>query len=144
MSDSMQVIEHPGVVLKIFDKGLEVMILSQSACSSCHAKGACSAADMEEKIVEVADPAAHNFVVGQQVTVFMQQRLGTRAVFFGYILPFLLMVLTLIVLISNGVSEPFAGLSALLVLVPYYIGLYFLRGKLDKTFLFAVKPTSTN
>lgn len=144
MADSMQVIEHPGVVIKIFDKRLEVMILSQSACSSCHAKGACTAADMEEKIVEVADPAAHNYVVGQQVTVFMQQRLGTRAVFFGYILPFLLMVLTLIVLISNGVSEPFAGLTALLVLVPYYIGLYFLRDRLDKTFLFAVKPTSTN
>jgi len=43
---------HPGIIERISGEKVFVRILSQSACSACHAKGACSVADAEEKIIE--------------------------------------------------------------------------------------------
>ena len=40
-------IEHRGVITSITDNKVSVKILQQSACSSCHAKGACTAATVE-------------------------------------------------------------------------------------------------
>lgn len=139
MSEKTEIITHPGIIKQLFEKKVEVMILSQSACSSCHAKGACSAADMEEKIVLVDRNPESNYTVGQQVTVFMREQLGTLAVFFGYILPFLLVILTLIIMIVSDFSEGIAGLTALIILIPYYLVLYSLRNKMSKTFQFGIK-----
>lgn len=138
-----EIIEHPGVVMNVQENIVEVMMLSLSACSTCHAKGACSAADMEEKVVTVRKGLTDSYQTGQHVTVFMRKELGTLAVFFGYILPFLVMIITLIVLIVNGFGEGTAGLASLGVLVPYYTTLYLLRDKLNSKFVFAIKPEVT-
>ncbi len=135
-----EIIEHPGVVLTVHDNNLEVRILAQSACAASHAKGACSAADMEEKIVIVRKSLNDVYQIGQQVTVLMKRELGTLAVFFGYIFPFLVMLITLIVFIVNGFGEGTAGLVAIGVLVPYYLVLYLMRDRLNDKFVFAVKP----
>lgn len=135
-----EIIEHPGVVLKVHENNLEVMMQTQSACAACHAKGACSAADMQEKIVTVRKSLNDAYQTGQQVTVLMKRELGTLAVFFGYIFPFLVMLITLIVLIINDFSEGIAGLAAIGVLVPYYVILYLMRDRLNDKFIFAVKP----
>ncbi len=135
-----EIIEHPGVVLKVHENNLEVMMQTQSACAACHAKGACSAADMQEKIVTVRKSLNDAYQTGQQVTVLMKRELGTLAVFFGYIFPFLVMLITLIVLIINDFSEGIAGLAAIVVLVPYYLILYLMRDRLNDKFVFAVKP----
>ncbi|GAO30252.1 hypothetical protein JCM15548_12511 [Geofilum rubicundum JCM 15548] len=63
----MQKIEHQGIVDEVTDKGIKVKIISLSACASCHAKGACSVSDMEEKEVNVAPSG--NFQPGDQVMV---------------------------------------------------------------------------
>ncbi|MDO8899058.1 MAG: SoxR reducing system RseC family protein [Bacteroidales bacterium] len=139
MTQKAETIEHPAVITKVSDNIIEVMILSKSACSSCNAKGSCNMSEMEEKIVSVARIPNLEYAVGQQVVLYMQQQLGTIAVFLGYILPFLLVLLTLIVMIASGFSEGLAGLSALLVLIPYYIVIYLLRSKLGRKFQFYIK-----
>ena len=48
-----QIIEHSGIVQHIDGKHIRVQILQESACSGCHAKGACTAADMKDKYVDV-------------------------------------------------------------------------------------------
>lgn len=141
MSNNSSLIEHPGVVLTVDEHGIDVMILSQSACASCHAKGACTAADMEEKIVHVPNDPGQQFKAGQAVTVIMRQTMGTRAVFLGYVLPFLLMVAVLTGFILAGFGEGAAGLSSLAALIVYYGTLYFFRKKLDSTFIFALRPS---
>ena len=46
-------IEHEGIIEQIDGDVAHVKIDSISACASCHAKGACSAADQEEKYLDV-------------------------------------------------------------------------------------------
>ncbi len=113
-------------------------IINQSACSSCHANGACSAADMLEKEVEIYN-FKNSYTPGQAVTILFKESKGFTALFFGYVLPFILILLTLI--ISNSIlnNELLSGLLSLAILVPYYIGLYLFRHRLKKVFNFEVE-----
>jgi positive regulator of sigma E activity len=52
MSDQNS-IDHEGIVEAISGDVARVKIDAQSACAACHAKGVCTAADKEEKIMEV-------------------------------------------------------------------------------------------
>lgn len=139
MTQKAETIEHPAIITKISDENIEVMILSKSACSSCNAKGSCNMSEMEEKNVTVARLPNIDYAIGQQVILYMQQQLGTIAVFLGYILPFLLVLLTLIIGISLGFSEGLSGLAALFILIPYYAVIYMMRSKLGKKFQFFIK-----
>ena len=136
MSEQTDSVTHPGIVMQISGHIAEVMILAKSACSSCQVKGACNMAEMEEKRVFVELPPEHSFKSGQQVNVMMKQSMGNFAVFLGYILPFLILLLTLIVSISVGLGEGVVGLLALGILVPYYFVLYRLRSRLSRKFSF--------
>ncbi|HHU57927.1 MAG TPA: SoxR reducing system RseC family protein [Bacteroidales bacterium] len=132
----MKKIEHEGIVDQISDKAIRVKIMSMSACASCHAKGACTVADMEEKEVEV--PLAGNYKVGQRVMVTGSTAQGLQAAWWAYILPILLLLLTLFVSFSLTGNEALAGLLALVVLVPYF-GLIKLSEKfMKKTFQFTI------
>lgn len=132
----MKKIEHEGIVDQISDKAIRVKIMSLSACASCHAKGACTVADMEEKEVEV--PLAGNYKVGQRVMVTGSTAQGLQAAWWAYILPILLLLLTLFVTFSLTGNEALAGLLALVVLVPYF-GLIKLSEKfMKKTFQFTI------
>lgn len=132
----MKKIEHEGIVDQISDKAIRVKIMSMSACASCHAKGACTVADMEEKEVEV--PLAGNYKVGQRVMVTGSTAQGLQAAWWAYVLPILLLLLTLFVSFSLTGNEALAGLLALVVLVPYF-GLIKLSEKfMKKTFQFTI------
>ena len=138
MSDTVNEIAHPGIIMQISGPIAEVMILSKSACSSCQVKGACNMSEMEEKRVFVDLPADHDYKTGQQVNVIMRQSLGNLAVFLGYVLPFVILLLTLISLISIGIGEGIAGLISLFILVPYYFALHKSKEKLSRKFSFQI------
>jgi sigma-E factor negative regulatory protein RseC len=139
MSAKEAAITHPGVINKVEGSKVYVKILAQSACSSCHAKGMCSVAEMEEKIVEVFNFDKRTFSTGEQVTVYMKKTLGNKAVMWAYILPFILVLATLLTMISLTGNEGLAGILAFLVLVPYYLTLYLLRDRMQKTFVFRIR-----
>jgi len=131
-------IEHKGIVQKISEDKITVGIISESACASCHAKGACTVADMKEKEVEITRFSG-SFHVGQQVTIVGRSLQGFKALFYGYVLPFLIVIVTLIasVLITN--NEGLSGILALGVLVPYYFILFLCRDRMKKIFEFEIK-----
>jgi sigma-E factor negative regulatory protein RseC len=134
----MEHISHPGIVEQVTDDKVIVKIIAMSACSSCHAKGMCNVADMEEKIVEIRKTPHRDFKKNDQVTVSMKKSLGSRAVLLGYIFPFVLMIATLLLVLFLIGDEGVAGLSALLILIPYYWLLYIYRSKLKSTFSFTI------
>lgn len=134
----MENISHPGIVEQVTDDKIIVKIIAMSACSSCHAKGMCNVADMEEKIVEVRKIPHRDFQKNDQVTVSMKRSLGSRAVLLGYIFPFVLMIATLLLVLFLIGDEGVAGLSAILILIPYYWLLYIYRKKLKSTFSFTI------
>ncbi len=136
-------IKHSGVISEITDHLIKVNIVAQSACASCHAKGYCGVSDMKEKIIEVKKSGNINQNVGDFVVVAMNQKLGIKAVMYGYMLPFAILMITLIGSLSYFKNEGVAGLAALSVLIPYYVTLYIFRDKLKDKFQFHIETTNS-
>lgn len=136
MSNSKS-IEHKGRIDSIDDNKINVSFIALSGCASCHAKGVCTVADMQEKSVEVID-YTNQYQVGEEVNVTLRQALGFRALFLGYVLPFILVLTLLIVLSATTHNEAIAGIGALAVLLPYYSLLFILRDKIRKKFTFTI------
>lgn len=133
-----QLISHKGVISEIDRDTISVTILVESACASCHAKGMCTIADTAEKVIEVRNRKPGQFKVGDNVQVAMKKSLGLKAVFYGYLLPFLVLLFTLLLVYESTGSEATAGGIALLILLPYYFGLYMLRDRLKARFEFDI------
>jgi hypothetical protein len=57
----------------------------------------------------------------------------------GYFVPFIILILTLIILIPLTGSEGIAALSTLGIIALYYLALYFLKGKLAKKLTFRIE-----
>jgi sigma-E factor negative regulatory protein RseC len=130
---------HPGIVESVSSDKVLVRILSQSACSSCHAKGACSVSEVEEKLIEVEDVKTGNWKSGQQVMVKMEQSLGLKAVFLGYMLPLIVLIISVIIFLFILNNEGLAALLSIMMLLPYYLVLYLFRDRLRKKFRFRIE-----
>ena len=134
---SSKEIEHPGVITNIDSSKIKVNITTYSACSSCNAKGICSISDVKDKMVEV--PNTGDFFVGQEVQVILNQTLGFKALYLGYVQPFIVVLITLIITSSLTRNEVLAGLISLGALAPYYLVLYYYKEKIRNKFTFAIK-----
>lgn len=132
-------IKHSGIVESIENGCVCVRIMQSSACSACKVAAHCNASETKEKIVEVNTPHADDYQVGDRVVVVADAAVGFRASLYGYLLPLAVMVVTLVVVLKVTHSEGLAAVSALGVLIPYYIGLYLLRGKLKSRLSFAIE-----
>jgi len=131
-------IRHKGFVKEIRDNSLIVNIINESACSACHSKGACTVADYQDKEIEITS-FSKTYLLGQEVTILFKESKGIAALFFGYLLPFLLVLFSLIIMNAVSENELASGLISLGILVPYYITLYFFRPYLKKVFKFEVE-----
>ena len=132
-------ISHKGIIKKLSDKSIIVSIINESACSSCHANGACSVADMKDKEIEI-NHFNGVFRLGQSVEVIGKTSQGLKALFYGYVFPFILIMIVLITLTILHVNEGISGLISLSILIPYYFILYLTRNKIKKSFEFEIKP----
>lgn len=131
-------IEHIGIVKQLREGYADILIIQNSACSGCHAKSACTAADSAEKIIEV--PYFQNDLkIGQQVTVVGAKSMGWKAVGYAFVLPFILLMAMLIGVGEVTGDELKAGICALSVLLPYYLILYLLRNKMKSKFTFTLR-----
>ncbi|MBP6977753.1 MAG: SoxR reducing system RseC family protein [Bacteroidales bacterium] len=130
----MDSICHEGTIEKVDDQSVYVKIQSASACSSCQIKGACNLAESRDKIVEVNRAVGEAYSVGEKVDLVMEQSSGTRAVILAYLIPFVLVLLSLVILLSAGVKEGISALLSIFLLIPYYLLLYSFRDKLKKKF----------
>jgi len=81
-----------------------------------------------------------DFYPGQPVEVILSRALGYRALFMGYLLPFLILVASLILMFYTTGNEGLSALVAVLLMAPYYGLLYRYRHKLRQTFRFSVRP----
>ena len=132
-------ITHTGTIQEIIEDIINVRIVSTASCVSCSAKSSCSASEIEEKIIEVQAPKDHNFVPGDMVHVILNQSAGLKAVLLGYIFPFLVMFISLIITVLLTGNEGVGGLVALLMLIPYYLILVATKKQQKRTFGFRIK-----
>ncbi|MBP1676909.1 MAG: hypothetical protein H6Q20_1468 [Bacteroidetes bacterium] len=138
-----QKIEHTGIITGIDDKTIQVSIIQKSACSDCHAKSACSVSDVDEKIIEV--PNTHQgFGVGERVVLTGKSSMGLLAVLLAFVMPFMLILISLFVLRTYTSNEVLSGTLSLSILVPYYIILSRFDKKIKNKFLFFIEKENTN
>lgn len=131
-------IEHEGIVKEISDTTIKVGIISKAACISCQIKGICSPSDVNEKIIEIPK-SNYQVKYGDKINLVLKESLGIKALFIGYLLPFILIILTLILSSKLTNNELIIGISSLLILLPYYLIVYYLKSYLKKIFTYSIK-----
>lgn len=132
-------IKHAGVVDGVEGECVRVRILQSSACSACKVAAHCNASETKEKIIDVMDADASHYQKGDQVMVVADTAVGFRASLYGYLLPLILMVVTLVGVLAATHSEGLAALSALGILMPYYVFLFLMRNKLRNRLSFTLE-----
>lgn len=135
-------IEHEGIIEKISGDQITVRIIQKSACSACHAKGACMAADSKEKIVSISDSSGR-FNEKELVIIEGKNSIGYNAILWAFVIPLIILISILVISLNNlKLSEIEAALSSIAALIPYYFILYLLRNKMANSFKFSIKKTN--
>jgi len=133
------IIKHRGIVEKIDGSHVVVRIVQTSACSACSAKGLCNASESKEKQIDVyeVNPA---YRIGEEVVLCGSTSMGMKAVFLAFGIPVLLLLAALFVTmrITDG-DALLAAAVALLAVVPYYVVIYLMKDKMNKTFSFVIE-----
>lgn len=132
-------IKHAGVVDGVEGECVRVRILQSSACSACKVAAHCNASETKEKIIDVMDADASHYQKGDQVMVVADTAVGFRASLYGYLLPLILMVVTLVGVLAATHSEGLAAVAALGILMPYYVLLFLMRNKLRNRLSFTLE-----
>jgi positive regulator of sigma E activity len=133
------IIEHEGIVKVSDGNSVTVLLTPIIACKGCHSEHSCGMSGNTEK--EVTIQGNFNVRTGDQVVVTMKQSLGYSALAIGYLLPLLLVFVSLVVLLTFSVNELIAGLISVGVLIPYYSGLFLYRKYIDRGFSFNLKTS---
>lgn len=134
-------VQHEGMVTKVSAQTLEVMIQSHSACSGCHAKGACGMAEMKQKTIVVRKPEM-DFKPGDKVIVYASMNNAFYSVLLAYIMPSLLILTAIFSLEKSGSNELAAAVISLILLVAYFFILYLFRNKISKKIKFTVEKSN--
>lgn len=132
-----EVIRHSGEIIELGEGIAKVKIIQTSACAECMAKGMCTASDKTEKIIE-AEANTSTLSVGETVWVEGHKNLGIIAVLFAYIMPFLLILLTMVIASQFTENELLVGTISLLILIPYFIVIRCMKGRFKAKFKFYV------
>lgn len=135
----MDRISHTGIVEAIEEGRVTVRIVQTSACASCKVARHCSAAESREKRVEVYDSkAAERHEVGDEVVVTMSERNGRDAVIIAFVIPLVIMILAMVVVRSLTGNDGYSALAGVVSLLPYYLAVFLIRGKLARKFAFII------
>lgn len=132
-------IKHRGIVEKIDGSHVVVRIVQTSACSACSAKGLCNASESKEKQIDVYE-VNPSYRIGEEVVLCGSTSMGMRAVFLAFGIPVLILLAALFVTmrVTDG-DALFSAVVALLAVVPYYLVIYLMKNKLNKTFSFVIE-----
>ncbi len=131
-------IEHDGIVIKVEDNAIIVQIQNQSACASCHSKGACGLSEVAQKNITAEKPNVP-VAVGDKVIVTASTRNAMLSVAFAYIIPSAFIIVLLALLITAGTSEVIAAAIVLLAVAVYFVILYLCRNSFTRKIKFKVK-----
>ena len=136
---SVSNIKHCGEVVRVSENKVWVRMTVNSACSECHARAVCGVDESKDKIVEVKTSDAATYAVGESVEVASANRsMGAKSVFLAYVVPFFVLLLVLVVLTVFGASEGLAAISAIAGVGLYYVVLWRMNGKVEKTIKFII------
>lgn len=132
-------IRHEGIIEAIDEGCIHVRIHQSSACSACKVAAHCNAAETKEKRIDVYDTHSSQYQVGQSVTLATTSHVGLMASLYAYAIPLVLMVGTIIIAMMLTGDEVKAACIGMLVLLPYYLVIYLLRGRIRGQVFFEIE-----
>jgi len=130
---------HTGKVVSMTPQTTTVQIVSQSACSECHAAGLCGLSEYTEKAIEVPTRPSATYGVGDEVQVVLKASMGFKAVWIAYFLPLVVLLAIALGLIALGVPELVSGLAGLGAVALYYLVVWLLRDRLRNEYVFTIQ-----
>ena len=130
---------HTGKVVSMTPQTTTVQIVSQSACSECHAAGLCGLSEYTEKAIEVPTRPSATYGVGDEVQVALKASMGFKAVWIAYFLPLVVLLAVALGLIALGVPELVSGLAGLGAVALYYLVVWLLRDRLRNEYVFTIQ-----
>ncbi len=131
-------IGHDGIVRKVAEEAIEVVIESQSACAGCHAKSACGMADVKQKVI-TAEPPLFPVAPGDKVTVYANLSHAVYSVVLAYVIPVLIIIAFIYLLLRFGAGETAAAFGALGGIIVYFTLLYLNRKRISGRIRFTVE-----
>jgi sigma-E factor negative regulatory protein RseC len=134
-----ELISHKGKVISSGQGIISVEIVSESACSACHAAGLCGMSESRKKIVEVPAVRGKVFSVGQEVEVCLAPKTGLKAVLLSYVIPAMILLILILSLPLIGLGELAGGLLAVAGVALYYLILYLFKGRLAGEYEFYIR-----
>ena len=132
-------VKHTGKVVSITPQSTVVQIVSQPACSSCHAASVCGMSEFVEKAIEVPTDPYAPYQVGDEVQVVLKATMGMKAVWIAYFLPLVVLLAVALGLIALGVGEVVAGLAGIGAVALYYFVVWLLRERLRNEYVFSIQ-----
>lgn len=130
-------IKHSGRIKEITPEFITVEILSESACSSCHAASLCGMSEAKKKVIEL--PATLGYEPGEEVWVNLKRSMGMKAVWIAYVVPLIILIATVLVASELKAPELLTGAISLGAIALYYLGVYLFRNKLKNEYTFYIK-----
>ena len=134
----MNEINKTGIVKQINGNELKINILSCSACSSCAVKGFCLGSESKEKEIIVKTDNAKDFKINDEVIVTITENQAFQAIVLAYVIPLILMISTIIGVLHYKQGEITGGICGIIILIPYYFGLFLAKDKVKSKFEFKV------
>lgn len=129
---------HEGVVKEVGAQTIEVAINNHSACSGCHAKGACGMSEVKQKMITATRPG-FNITAGDKVIVYAAMGNAIYSVLLAYVIPSVVIVAGLFILLTAGLNEIIAAISSLGLIAAYFFILYLYRNRVGKKIKFTVE-----
>lgn len=133
-------IKHSGIIESIGKDFIRVRIIENYTCSECSVASHCNASDMKEKIVNIYNlNNIKDYRIDETVIVTASTRIKFNAILLAFIIPFIIMVVTLFIVASTTSDELLSAIASLFVLVPYYLVLYYNRGRIREKLSFQIE-----
>jgi|WetSurMetagenome_2_1015567.scaffolds.fasta_scaffold06559_2 positive regulator of sigma E activity len=133
-------IKHSGIIKSIGKDFIRVRIIENYACTECAVASHCNASDMKDKIVNIYNlDNIKDYRIDEAVIVTASTRIEFNAILLAFIIPLIIMVATLFIVASTTSDELLSAIASLFVLVPYYLVLYYNRGRIREKLSFEIE-----
>lgn len=120
----MQEIRHKAKIVQVNANSVEAEIEVKSACAQCALQKACQMHEVSQRKIIIPLEQSKTYHEGEAVEVAISLDEGMLAAFYAYILPLILVLLTLFISLISGASEIISGICSIIVLIPYYFGVF--------------------
>lgn len=125
-------------IVRINKNTIEAMIQNRSTCSGCSLQAQCVTTECRKKLIEIPTQKNNTYYPEQKITVSLSEVSGWKAVFYAYILPLMLVLITLCLTWFTTENEILSGIYAFLSVFPYYLLLFLFRKHFKKQIHFKI------